>query len=42
MINSVLTIACEDCYSTGLVFFGNGEDYHVEACDCVTNEMENN
>jgi hypothetical protein len=42
MINSVMSILCEDCNSTGLIFFGSGEDYDVETCDCVTNEMENN
>jgi len=34
MINSVLTIPCEDCNSSGLIFFGEGDDYDVETCDC--------
>jgi len=35
MINSVLTIDCSECNSTGLIFFGSGEDFDVESCDCV-------
>jgi hypothetical protein len=46
MINSVLTVPCEECHSTGLVFFGNGNDYHVESCQCedvqLFNTPENN
>jgi hypothetical protein len=34
MINSVLTIPCEECNSTGLIFFGNDFDYDVETCSC--------
>lgn len=35
MINSVLTVPCNDCLGHGYLFFGNGEDYHCEPCDCV-------
>jgi hypothetical protein len=35
MINSVLTIDCSECNSTGLIFFGNDNDFDVESCDCV-------
>ena len=41
MINSVLTIPCEDCDSTGLIFFGSGEDFDCEPCDCVTTNPTN-
>ena len=34
MINSVLTIPCEECNSTGLLFFGNANDFDVETCEC--------
>ena len=34
MINSVLTIPCEECNSSGLIFFGNAEDFDVETCSC--------
>ncbi len=34
MINSVLSIPCDECNSTGLIFFGNGDDYDVETCNC--------
>jgi hypothetical protein len=34
MINSVLTIPCEECNSTGLIFFGNDLDFDVETCVC--------
>ena len=35
MINSVMTFPCEECNGVGLLFFGNGNDYDVETCDCV-------
>ena len=38
MINSVKTIVCDTCLGYGLLFFGNGNDYHVEPCDCVDEE----
>ena len=34
MINSVMTIPCEECNSTGLLFFGNANDFDVETCEC--------
>ncbi len=34
MINSVMTVECSECNSTGLIFFGNDYDYDVETCDC--------
>lgn len=34
MINSVMQIDCSECNSTGLIFFGNENDFDVETCDC--------
>ena len=34
MINSVLEIECNECHSSGLIFFGDGNDFDVETCDC--------
>ncbi len=34
MIISVMTIPCDECNSTGLIFFGNDYDYDVETCEC--------
>jgi hypothetical protein len=34
MINSVMTIPCEDCNGNGVIFFGNENDFDVETCDC--------
>ena len=41
MINSVLTIPCEDCDSTGLIFFGSGEDFDCEPCQCLEVQLFN-
>jgi hypothetical protein len=38
MINSVLTIDCQDCHGYGIIFFGNDNDYDCEPCDCVEGE----
>jgi hypothetical protein len=35
MINSVMTFPCDECKGAGFIFFGNGEDYDVEPCDCL-------
>jgi hypothetical protein len=34
MINSVMTIPCDECNSTGLIFFGNNNDFDTETCSC--------
>jgi hypothetical protein len=34
MINSVMRIDCSECNSTGLIFFGDNNNYDVETCDC--------
>ena len=34
MINSVLSVYCDECLNYGYLFFGSGEDYHVEKCEC--------
>ena len=34
MINSVVSIKCEDCLDYGYLFYGDGEDYDVETCSC--------
>lgn len=39
MINSVETIDCDNCYGSGHIFYGDNEDYHVEPCECVANEL---
>jgi len=35
MINGVIRIECDTCYDYGVVFYGNGEDYDIEPCQCV-------
>jgi hypothetical protein len=25
---------CQDCYGKGVIYWGNGEDYDFEYCDC--------
>jgi hypothetical protein len=34
MINSVLSIPCEECHSTGLIFFGDNDNFDTETCSC--------
>ena len=38
MINSVLSVHCDECNGYGVVFFGNDYDYDCEPCDCVDSE----
>jgi hypothetical protein len=40
MINSVMSVPCNDCLGHGYIFFGNDKDYHTEPCDCITNPNE--
>jgi hypothetical protein len=42
MINSVLTIPCEECHSTGLIFFGDNDNFDVETCDCDFGKEQDN
>ena len=46
MVNSVLSIACDECQSHGYLFFGDANDYSVESCQCqdvnLFNTPENN
>jgi len=42
MINSVMTIPCDECDGVGLIFFGNDQDYDVETCDCALTPNSNN
>lgn len=34
MINSVISIYCDECHGYGYLFFGDGENYDVEKCEC--------
>ena len=38
MINTVMNFKCEECNGYGYLFFGDGEEYHVEKCDCDFDE----
>jgi len=38
MINSVLTIDCQDCLGHGVIFFGDNDNFDIEPCDCVIDE----
>jgi hypothetical protein len=35
MIKDIVVAACEECNGAGFLFYGSGEDYSVEQCDCV-------
>ena len=39
MSGSISVVICEDCDGFGAIFWGSGEDFDCEPCDCVTNEM---
>jgi hypothetical protein len=39
MINSVYTTDCDTCYGNGHIFFGDDNDYHIEPCECVVDEL---
>lgn len=30
---------CSDCYGQGVIYWGNGEDYDFEYCDCNPNRF---
>lgn len=38
MINSVYVAECSGCEGTGMVFFGDNNDYSIEPCECVAND----
>jgi hypothetical protein len=30
---------CDLCYGTGWLYFGNGEDFDTESCDCNPHQL---
>ncbi len=41
MINSLLTIDCQDCNGYGIIFFGDNDNFDCEPCDCnLTNDFD--
>ena len=42
MINSLLTIDCQDCNGYGTIFFGDDNDFDCEPCDCQDGSLFKN
>ena len=42
MINSVMSFACNECNGYGYLFFGDNENFDVEACDCALTPNHSN
>ena len=41
MINSVKTIECQPCSGRGYIFIGDNDDFWIEPCECVADELLN-
>jgi hypothetical protein len=39
MINTVETIKCSECYGQGYIFYGDSDNFGVEPCECVSDEI---
>ena len=39
MINSLISFPCDTCHDYGVVFLGDNNDYSIEPCDCVADEL---
>lgn len=39
MINSVKEIKCDTCSGKGLVFIGDRNDFFIEPCECVEDDL---
>ena len=39
MIDGLIRVACDTCLGYGVVFYGNNDDYNVEPCQCVADEV---
>jgi hypothetical protein len=37
-LTNILAIDCDECGGAGFLFFGNENNFDVEACDCITDE----
>ena len=37
-LKDVIAIPCDECDGAGFIFWGNENNYDVEACDCVIDE----
>jgi hypothetical protein len=38
-LKDVIAFPCDDCGGAGFLFWGNENNFDVEACDCVTDEI---
>jgi hypothetical protein len=38
MIKDIMVIPCDECKGAGFIYFGDGDTYDVESCDCVDND----
>ena len=38
-LKEIISVACDDCGGAGFIFFGNENDFDVEPCDCVADEL---
>ena len=38
-LTNILAIDCDECGGAGFLFFGDNDNFDVEPCDCLTNEI---
>lgn len=40
MIQEIIAVACDECNGAGFLFWGDENNYDVEACDCVAGDTD--
>ena len=40
MINEIIAVACYEFIGAGFLFWGNENDYDVEPCSCVADDVD--
>ena len=38
-LTNIIAIDCDECGGAGFLFFGDNDNFDVEPCDCLTNEI---
>ena len=38
-LTNILAVDCDECGGAGFLFFGDNDNFDVEPCDCVNDEI---
>jgi len=39
-LKDIIAIACDECNGAGFLFYGSDDEYSVEPCSCVSDDVD--